>query len=163
VGIVIAVIAMLVILSRWATCWLPISDSGKALLRIAIVAMAFPLAIADEVIGKYQFESLCKRHGIDAADFSKARGRRVRVEHENRRPVPGTLLPMIQVKTVYLDAESGEVLAEYLNFGSWGGWLMRYLPLRMGTEKPMFFIGECSADSATLGAIFLKNRMTYVK
>ena len=41
--------------------------------RLTIVMGAFPLMLADEIIGAIQYEYLCKRYGISSADLSKAK------------------------------------------------------------------------------------------
>lgn len=52
------------------------------------------LPFVDEIIGKFQFEALCKANGIESADVSRARGKRVKVEYGERTFVEGAIMPI---------------------------------------------------------------------
>ena len=104
-------VTLLVYLSRLATQSLPISGKWKTLLRWLIVVGAFPLPLADEIIGKYQFEALCKANGIESADVSRARGKRVKMAYTDKGFVEsGVLLPTKQDDISLRDADTEEVL-----------------------------------------------------
>ena len=136
-------VTLLVYLSRLATQSLPISGKGKTLLRWLIVVGAFPLPLADEIIGKYQFEALCKANGIESADVSRARGKRVKMTYTDKGFVEsGVLLPTKQDDISLRDADTEEVLLSYKSYFSYGGWLMRYTPISMGSSGPMLFKGN---------------------
>ena len=93
----------------------------------------------DEVIGKYQFEALCKANGIAGADVAKAWGKKVKVDYSERTYVEGTIMPILESDVIFRDADNGEVLIRYKNYYAMGGWLMRYTPLSMGSQHPMLF------------------------
>ena len=143
-AILIVCIVGLVVLSRFVTKSLPIPAGWKTLLRVLIVVGAFPLSVADEIIGKYQFEALCKANGIESADVSSAKGRRVKaeIEFDKRLPVAGPLLPTKDEVVTYRDAETEEALIRYKNYYSEGGWLMRHTWISMGSTGPMLFRGN---------------------
>ena len=151
-AILIVYIVGLVVLSRFVTKSLPIPAGWKTLLRALIVVAAFPLSVADEIIGKYQFQALCKAHGIDSADLSKARRKQVKIHdiYTDWRPIASTILPMEKVETLMKDSETDEILARYENYRSDGGWLMRNTGLSMGNRGPIIFDGStCDWSIAT--------------
>lgn len=74
-GAFIVFVRILIALSKWLTCRLKWSPAAVFFTRLAIVIGAFPLMLADEIIGAIQYEYLCKRYGISSADLSKAKGK----------------------------------------------------------------------------------------
>lgn len=138
----IALIAFLIWLSGLLTRWLPLSYNWKAMLRVSIVVGSFPLMVADEIIGMHQFEALCKENGIESADLSKATAKRVRGKSSERFFLHDSILPTKVSNELILDASTNEVLAEYKDYFSSGGWLVRNTPIRMGSSEPMLFHGN---------------------
>lgn len=155
-------IALLVFLSRLATQSLAISAKAKTALRWLIVVGAFPLMVADEVVGMYQFNALCKANGIESADVSKARGRRVKLEVDARSPLKGMIMPGTVEDWFYKDAVSNEIVIHHKDYYAFGGWLMRYTPLSMGSHHPMLFSGGCIDDYVARDAIFSQNNISLV-
>lgn len=127
--------------------------------KLAILLALLSAPFVDEVIGNRQFQALCKANGIESADVSKARGRKVKVEYGERKLVDGTVLPIKEDEVLFRDAESGEVLIRHKNYYASGGWLMRHTWLSMGSDDPMLFDGNC-IDFVARKAIFSENRIT---
>lgn len=136
----------------WASFWLSMKvgrliakPALSSTVTILILAVSLCLPFADEVIGKYQFEALCKANGIENADVSKARGKRVKLEIGERRLLKGSIMPINVEDWLYRDANSGEILIQHKDYYALGGWLMRYTPLSMGSQHSMLFPGNgCS-------------------
>jgi len=146
--------------------WLATRIAGKAekpLMRAAIkwsvLLVLLTLPFVDEIIGKYQFEALCKANGNESADISRARGKRVKVEYGERRFVDGTIMPIKESDVRFKDADSGEVLIQHKNYYALGGWLMRFTSLSMGSPQPMLF-GGSTCDRRVEQAIFKANSIT---
>ena len=158
----IAFLTLVIWLSGLLTQWLPLSSNGKALLRVVIVVGVFPLMLVDEIIGKHQFEALCKANGIESADVSKARGRQVRLEVGERHPLESKVMPGAVENWSYKDADTGEVLIHHKSFYAYGGWIMRYTPLSMGSRHPMLFQGGCNIDYSARNIIFSKNDISLI-
>lgn len=136
-------ITLLVFLSGLATRSLAISVEAKTALRWLIVVGAFLLMVADEMVGMYQFNALCKANGIESADVSKARGKRVAMAYTRTHLVSaGLVLPMEQDSISLSDTDTSEVLVRFKSYFSHGGWLMRYTPISMGSATPMLFDGN---------------------
>lgn len=152
----------------WASFWLSMKVGrriSKPILsstaRILILVVSLCLPFADEVIGKYQFEALCKANGIESADVSKARGKRVKLEYMELGSLGGTVMPIKVDDIVLKAAGSGEVLTQYKDYYAFGGWLMRYTPLSMGSQHPMLFSGN-GCGLALKRGIFEVNRISQV-
>ena len=129
-------------------------------LGIFFTLLASPFV--DEIIGKYQFEALCKANGIESANVSQARGKRVKLELGVSQPLKGTIMPGTVEQRVYSDADSGEVLIKHKDYYAFGGWLMRYTPLSMGSHHPMLFGGGCIVNYVARDAIFSQNKISLV-
>lgn len=132
---------------RWQT-------AVKLVIFFALLSSPF----VDELIGKHQFETLCKTNSIESADVSKARGKKVKVEYGKRKSIGGMIMPIHETDVLFRDADSGEVLIQHKIFDADGGWLMRYTWLSMGSRHPMLFPSGCN-DFAARKAIFSKNNI----
>ena len=116
---------------------------GAVKVGIFLALLAAPFV--DEVIGKYQFEALCKANGIERADVSKGQGRRVKLQVGVRSLLDGTVMPISVEDWTYTDINTGGVLFRHKDYYATGGWLMRYTPISMGSDHPMLFRGNgCS-------------------
>jgi hypothetical protein len=139
------------------------NPAWRTAVKVAIFIALLASPFVDEVIGKYQFEALCKANGIESADVSKARGKRVKmkVKYDERRLVHGTIMP-IDVEDVFLvDADTDETLIQHKNYIATGGWLMRYTPISMGSPQPMLF-GGSTCDMRISQEIFKTNSITFL-
>jgi len=115
----------------------------KTLLRVVIVIGVFPLMVVDEIIGKYQFEALCKANGIETIDQSLIKGKRVQIHTDYFlwKSLPGKIIPMRVTTARIKDADTGQELASFKSYSTCGGWLMRLTPLSAGNCSPMLFYG----------------------
>ena len=132
---------------------------GAAGFTIFAVLLASPFI--DELVGRPQFEALCKSNGVQTADISKARAKRVNVKYGARQPVHGGWVPILESDVQYFDATSGELLAAHKNYYSPGGWVMRYTWLSMGSNHPMLFSGNGCGFNAR-DALFRANQISVV-
>lgn len=127
--------------------------------KLAILSVLLFAPFVDEVVGMQQFERLCNRNGIESADVSNARGKRVKVEYGERKPVSGMILPTDEIDVRFRDSESGNVVIQHKNYHTSGGWLMRYTWFSMGSKQPMLFDGNC-IDFKARKEIFFENAIT---
>lgn len=136
----------------------------KTPVMLGLTVLLISAPFVDEVIGKYQFEALCKANGIESADVSRARGRRVRIhfDYEQDRSVPWQVLPTTETELRIKDEVTDDVLAQYKDYRTKGGWLMRYTPLSMGSPQSMLFGGSTCDWSATM-KVMQQNEMTWIK
>lgn len=133
--------------------------SRKVQVGTLMALLASPFA--DEVVGKYQFEALCKANGIESVDVSRARGKRAKVHYGERHLVAGTMVPIQVDDVTFRDADSGGTLFHYKDYHATGGWLMRYTPMNMGDSSPMLFDGN-GCGSKRREEIFYANQIFMV-
>ena len=155
----------------WAGVWLvrfvgrkvP-NPKWKAPVMVGLSLTLLTAPFVDEVIGMYQFEALCKANGIESADVSKARGKRVRINYDYAQEgaVPWQIVPTIEAELQIKDALTGEVLARYKDYRTEGGWLMRYTPLSMGSPQSMLF-GGSTCDWTKAEEFIKRYEMTWIK
>lgn len=162
--ILLMALAALLYLFYWAsgflTKWMK-SGAWKTLLRMIFVVAMFPLIVADEIVGKQQFEALCKANGINSIDVSSAAKKNVFVKYSDRIPVAGTAIPILESSVSYRLNENAPILFSYKNYYSRGGWIMRYTPLNMGGEHPMLFGGNGCGFSA-VDRVFSKYKISVI-
>lgn len=169
-GIVMTGILFLGIILIWIVMNIRISISVGNLVKntniqvfIKVVAFIFliTLPFIDEIFGKYQFEALCKKNGIESADVSKARGKNLKVEYGGRLLVHGTILPIEESDVWFRDADTGDVLIKHKNYYAEGGWLMRNTWLSLGSNHPMLFSGS-TCDLRIEQEVFKTNLITFL-
>lgn len=153
----------------WACVWIAKSlgnlvpnPTVRTVVKCSIFIALLASPFVDEVIGKHQFEELCKANGIEGADVSKAKGKRVRGEYGERRLVSGTIMPIEESDVLFRDADSNELLIQYKNYYAHGGWLMRYTPLSMGSPHSMLFPGN-GCGFIQRDRIFMSNQISQIK
>ena len=158
-------------LSIWGCVWLARSlgnlvpnPAWRSKIKVGVFLALLASPFVDEVIGKYQFEALCKANGIESADLSRARGKRVRVHdaYFAWKAISGSIIPMEETETQIKDAETDEVITRFKNYRTKGGWLMRYTPLSMGSPHSMLF-GGSTCDWTATDALMNRNNITWIK
>lgn len=160
-AILVVLVTFLILLSIVVTKPLSISTGWKALICLVIVVGAFPLMLIDEIIAKYQIEALCKANGIESVDVSKARGKRVKLEVEDRRLI-GVMTPGSESDWIYRDEKTNEILFQYKTYYSYGGWIIRMKFLGIERSGPMIFSGGCFTNYMVRDSIFAKNSITLI-
>lgn len=118
------------------------SERWRWTMAPVLFTALFALPVVDEIVGRFQFERLCRINGIESADLSKAEGKKVNVEYGERALVEGTVLPVERSAVLYRHVDTGVPLFQHWNYYSKGGWLMRYTPIGMGSSHPMLFSGN---------------------
>ena len=133
----------------------------RSIVQVGLFVALLAAPFVDELIGKRQFEALCKANGIESADVSRARGRRVKLEVGESQPIKGTIVPGTVTDMFYKSADNNEILIQHKQYGADGGWLMRYTPLSMGSHHPMLF-SSCGFEYDIKKSIFAKNNITQI-
>lgn len=160
----LGIIALWLIASPWLALRLGnlVSSSRWRLpVKLAILVSLLSAPFLDEAIGMRQYDALCKRNGIEAADVSAARGKKVKVEYGARSPVSGTMVPIQESDETFRDAVSGEALIRTKNYYADGGWLMRYTWFSMGGSGPMLF-GGSTCDKRREAEIFKAHEIGFL-
>lgn len=157
------------VLALWACVWLAnrlgnlvTNPAWRSKIKVGVFLALLASPFVDEVIGMYQFEALCKASGIESADVSKAQGKRVKLEVGAPNSLNGMIMPGTVEDWFYKDAGNNEIVIHHKAYFAYGGWLMRYTPLSMGSHHPMLFSGGCPIDYVDRDSIFSKNNITLV-
>ena len=157
--------------------------ASKALIFLVLAPVLSALPLADEIIGKFQFDRLCEEAKDVKIFATKPVGEelyypdgrwrlgsvpRLPFEEFNRTraiyesivrselkqtQVLGYAIPISVVETRIFDREAGQLLATYRIYGTRGGWLSR------GSEKPIIVRDQCLPESfGSLGQRILPYR-----
>lgn len=156
-------------LARWIARRIP-REGMRFLATLLLAPSLFVLPLADEILGKFQFDRLCdeaKEVSIHetipmGADFYFPDGKwrrsdrdiplqeaqridglikkLIRDEHGKSAVVPGWIL-MLAYETKIFDRRDGRLLASYKFFSTPGGWVSRRL------EKPLVVRDQCFPEN----------------
>lgn len=119
---------------------LPVKVLGSVVLFPALLV----LPMVDELIGKQQFESLCKKYAVQFIDEPHAMNRRVvLMSPRHDQFVEGTVIPIRIQPWTYKDAETDRVLVSFHTLHAKGGWLIRSLGISE-TSSPLLFHRGCA-------------------
>ncbi len=145
-GIYLLVVAMgwlafVAWLSVFSTKKLPLS-TWRVPVALAIFAVALPLPLVDELVGKRQFEQLCAENSTVHVDRATAVGRTVYFVPQPNVEVKGTWVRIVLQPRRYIDATTGEVIVSYNELIASGGHLIRALGVSEG-GMPLLFRGTC--------------------
>lgn len=147
-------VAVVVFVARLATVRVK-NPLLRAMLVVFAVPLSFALALADEIVGKFQFDRLCEgakevkihaTHPVGEELYTPEGKWRVgnTLEERNRlsanlesllrwdsgpstpEVIPGAI-PIRRYHTKIYDRTDGRLLAEFVGYGTSGGWLGRSL------------------------------------
>lgn len=147
IGIAIAWLVAVLIITRWV-----IRRLKSAAAKVACTLVLFPTLLvaplADELVGKQQFESLCKKYAVQVIDEQHAMNRRVSFERRSRDEfAEGTAVRIRIDPYVYRDEETKKVLVGFHILNAQGGWLIRTLGISE-TSAPILFSSGCAPQDA---------------
>ena len=127
-------------IARIATRILPASG-WRALVGVLLFLVLLPLPLADEIVGKVQFERLCEEDATIHVDRAKAAGRTVYLADLPSSEASGTWVRIVVKPWHYLDAKTNEVVISYNVLWASGGRVIRTLGDTGGA--PLTFRGYC--------------------
>ena len=142
-GVAFAWLIAVLILTRWVTRRFK-SAIAKVVCSLALFPIVLVAPLADELVGKQQFESLCKKYAVQEIDEQHAMNRRVVSElRREDRFAEGTAVEIRIDPHVYRDAETNQVLVSYHTLHAKGGWFIRTLGISE-TNSPLLFRRGCA-------------------
>lgn len=133
--------------------------SSRLVLGPLVFVVVVILPFVDEIVGKYQFRTLCREGAVPRYDEAKARGRSVymrqvphpqvpRVQTTPSRLVPAWI-PITEKTIDWLDKETDEVLVSYKAYEASSGWFIR--AIWPETTGPLMFDPDsCRPNSVVL-------------
>lgn len=113
-------------------------------IGLLVFVIGLPMPLADEIVGKWQFEALCKQYAVQMIDEQHAMNRRVLYEPRGADQFAQRTAVEIRIDpVVYRDAETNQVLVSYHTLHAKGGWLIRALGISE-TSSPLLFQRGCA-------------------
>lgn len=101
----------------------------------------------DEIIGRGEFEKICREGAVVTVDEEYARGKTVFLDDIKAVKTYSYTLPIITQKWSYKDVYEEKVIVEWSEYRSEGGWLSRRIKL-MGQSDPLTFNGYCYPEGS---------------
>jgi hypothetical protein len=100
--------------------------------------------VADEIVGKFQFDALCSDYAVQTIDLKNAPNRQVIFRpRANDTYANGTAIQIRINPHFYEDSVTGKVLVRYHSVHARGGWLVRALGVSE-TSAPLIFRSACA-------------------
>ena len=119
-----------------------------AILRFVVcaifVAFLLPLPLADEILGKTQFEQLCRENATIELDRDKAAGKTVYLASTPDVEIQNKWLRIVMQRRRYVDINTGEVEVSYNMLQADGGRLAQALPFSEGHVPLTFLNYHCA-------------------
>jgi len=133
-------IGIAALLSRWIASRIR-SPGVRWLVTLVAFAGLLPLPLIDEIVGKYQFEQLCRENATIHVDRTKAVGKTVYLAQKPSVDAKGTWLRIVIQPYVFVDAETGAPVVSYNILTAVGG---RFIPSLSEGRVPLLFKGSCA-------------------
>jgi hypothetical protein len=98
---------------------------GRFILWVFIYSLVVIIPFLDEIIGRYQFKSLCNNKAITWVSPNIGE---IEAAHDGDSDISfirGFIIPIREQKEITLDAYTGEVIHQFSAFHTKGGWIMR--------------------------------------
>ena len=141
IAVAIAWLIAVVTVTRWvARRFNSLTMKVVSCLVLFPALMAAPLA--DELIGKRQFEQLCNDNSTIQVDRATAVGRTVYFVPKRDIEAQGTWVRVVLQPHQFVDATTGETVVSYTTLTAVGGRFIRTLGISEG-GMPLTFNGSC--------------------
>ncbi|NHZ66898.1 hypothetical protein [Massilia genomosp. 1] len=115
----------------------------KALISTIIVVVAYPLPVADEIVGAIQFRNLCEQQVIyKDPNMAKKRGARLKFVRHEKTQISGTAVPVTSELWEFVNESDQSLMIKYVVFETDGGILARNFYLQEGSG-PLLFTSAC--------------------
>jgi len=124
----------------------------EKVVYVVVFSLLFMAPVADEVVGGGQFWYWCQSKAVSVFDEKAAYGKTVYLKSAEVEELSNTILPASMENWIYADSESKQIILNYIDLNSKGGWLSRWVNFN-NSSKPYIFSGFCSGDEN--GYLFL--------
>jgi hypothetical protein len=133
-------LGIVVALATWLTLRIK-TGPMRVFVALALVAVLLPMPLIDEIVGRHQFEQLCREHNTIHIDRTKAVGKTVYLVQRPPVDAEGTWVRIVIRPFVYVDAETGDPVVSYNELTAVGS---RFLPSLSQGRMPLLFNGFCA-------------------
>lgn len=111
----------------------------RGIARILLTAILIPVPVLDEVVGYYQFSSMCEENAYIHVDRF-ARGKTVYSAGGQHTKARGTWLPIRLDQWNYVDVVNNKLVFGYVEIQAQGGLLFHLIS---EGDVPLIFSGRC--------------------
>ena len=145
IAIAIAIAWLIAVLA--ATRWVVLrvnSPTVKAMICLLLFPVLLVFPVADELVGKQQFDSLCAKYAVQVIDEKNAPNSHVKsVGGSGDWYAAGTAVRIRIQPWIYQSITTQRVVASYHTLHAEGGWLIRALGISE-TGSPILFSRSCA-------------------
>lgn len=151
-------IYLLIVVALWICICIVLT---RALLhRLPIQAWRLPVGatvfvallvapVGDEIVGGFQFRSLCEKNAVFQIGVEKTEGRIARFSsNPSNEIVPGTAITIYHTGIEYTDVQSGEIVVKFDRYAAKGGVLIRALGISESNSPITMGRHACSPEQA---------------
>lgn len=139
--VIAAWIGIAVLFSRWLTSRIRFNVARWFATLIAF-GVLLPLPLIDEIVGRQQFEQLCKENAEIKIDRATAAGRTVYLDVQQQLDVPGTWVRVVMQPMRFVDVATREPIVSYNELRASGGVLVHLFGFSEA-RAPLLFRGSC--------------------
>jgi hypothetical protein len=116
--------------------------SLRVVVALLVAAVLLPLPLIDEILGRRQFEQLCKDNSTIQVDRKTAVGKTVYYVPQPAAEVPGAWVRIVVKPQRFVDAATGEPVVTYNELMADGGRLVQVFGISEG-KVPLTFRSTC--------------------
>lgn len=145
IAIAFAWVIAVVVVTRWVARRFS-SLTMKIASWMILVPALITVPLVDELIGKRQFEQLCKDNAMIHVDRETAIGKTVYFVPQPAVEVKGTWVRVVLKPQRFVDATTGDAVVTYNELMADGGWLVRTLIISEG-RVPLTFGSTCVPEN----------------
>ena len=119
-------LAMAVMLSKKIPRWLGFTKH-KTILSVLLFPAVLAAPIADDLIGRRQFQSLCEQEAVVTLSTDWASVNRAKSLYLTRIELDGSAIPIYSYNVQYVDVDKNKVFLSTKTLTTYGGFLHRHL------------------------------------
>jgi hypothetical protein len=120
-----------IILSNRIPRWLGISKH-RTVISVLLFPFVLVIPVADELIGRWQFNRLCEREAVVTVGPDWERVKKARADYLNRTEIGNSMIPIYLEVSQYVDVETKKVFLTIPHLYTYGGFLFGHLGLGLG-------------------------------
>lgn len=121
--------------------------SIKISAQIAVAVLLFIIPVADDIMGGFQFRSVCSKESVLVVDEEKVKGKTVVSMGAKDSKLVNYILPITKLNFSYKDFHTNEILISWNDFRAEGGWLSHAIGFSEG-HPPYTFNGYCYPENS---------------
>ncbi len=135
----------------------------RSVSALLLFSVLLPLPLINEIVGKYQFEQLCKDNATIRIDRATAVGKTVYLAESTDVEIKGKWLRFVVKPWRYVDVTTGETVVSYKTLMADGGLFFRMIRISEG-GVPLTFKGSCyPGELSKLQNLFQELNVTQVQ